>query len=189
MGKDLWTRREMLALTGAAGLAALGIAAPRRAGGPSAYQQKDLAKRPGRYLRLGEFSGPTAVDETKHLQDGAYHGDLTYREAGAIRCDLNTAIKLDGRRSYVEVSDSKNFSQPTSGRGLTVEVWVRPDALVFEGETNDPHIHWLGKGVTGQYEWALRFYSRESTRPNRISAYIWHPSGGVDPCAYLQEEL
>jgi len=189
MGKDLWTRREMLAMTGEAGLAALGIAASRSAARPSHYRQKVLAKQPVAYWRLGEFSGPTAMDETKRQQDGTYHGDPTYREAGAIRCDPNTAIKLDGRRSYVEVSDSKNFSQPTSGRGLTVEVWVRPDALVFEGETKDPHIHWLGKGVTGQYEWALRFYSRESTRPNRISAYIWNPSGGLGAGAYFQDTL
>ncbi|HMB28516.1 MAG TPA: LamG domain-containing protein [Blastocatellia bacterium] len=187
--KDQWTRREMLALTGAAGLASFGMAAHRCAALPSLYHQKVLAKHPVAYWRLGESGGSTAVDETKHGNDGTYQGDPTYREAGAIRCDQNTAVKLDGQRSYVEVSDSASFSQPTSGQGLTVEVWVRPDALVFAGETTDPHIHWLGKGVAGQHEWAFRFYSKESTRPNRISAYIWSPSGGLGAGAYFQDTL
>ncbi len=53
-------------------------------------------------------------------------------------------------------------------------------------------MHWLGKGTPGQYEWGLRFYSRDTTRPNRISAYIWnpgHPQGGEGAGAYFQDEL
>ncbi len=52
--------------------------------------------------------------------------------------------------------DSAVFSQPTSGLGLTVEVWMRPDVLIFPGQTADPYIHWLGKGMPAQFEWAMR---------------------------------
>ncbi len=184
-----WTRREWLAFTGAMGLAAVGIGIPLGAAERSKYQRSVLAKQPVAYWRLSEFKGPTAFDATKQGHDGAYLGTPVYREKGAIRCDTDAAIKLDGRRSYIEIPDAAEFSQPTSGQGLTVEAWVRPDTLLFEGETKDPHIHWLGKGEKGQYEWALRFYSKNSTRPNRISAYIWNSAGGLGAGAYFQEAL
>jgi len=161
---------------------------PKIPQGPD-YQRKVLTKHPVAYWWLGEPRGPTAFDAAKHGHDGTYHGTPRYGEVGAIKCDPNTAIKLDGYRSYIEVPSSKDVSQPTSGQGLSVEVWVRPDVLVFEGETEDPYVHWLGKGGTGQYEWALRFYSEESTRPNRISAYIWNPVGGLGAGAYFQDKL
>jgi hypothetical protein len=85
--------------------------------------------------------------------------------------------------------DSQSFSQPTSGAGLTVEVWMRPDALVFSGETDNPYVHWFGKGMSGMEEWGLRCYSQDTTRPIRISAYIWNPSGGEGAGAYFEDAL
>ena len=38
---------------------------------------------------------------------------------------------------------------------------------------------WLGKGEIDEMEWAFRFYSHESTRPNRISVYVWNADGGL----------
>jgi hypothetical protein len=97
---------------------------------------------------------------------------------------------LDGIGSYVEIACHKGFSQPTSGKGLTVEVWVRPDVLEFEGETTDPYIFWLGKGEPKQQEWAFRFYSSKSKDwPNRISAYIFNGEGGLGAGAYFQDKL
>jgi len=151
------------------------------------YSQKVLAKHPVGYWRLGEANGPTAVDVSKQGHDGSYHGATVFGETGATGDD--TAIKIDGRSSYVEIPDSVEFSQPTSGRGLTVEVWMRPDLLVFPGETSDPYIHWLGKGEAGRYEWGFRFYSHESSRPNRISAYIWNASGAEGSGAYFQDAV
>ena len=108
----------------------------------------------------------------------------------------NTAVQFTGM-NYVEIPDSADFSQPTSSNGLTVEAWMRPDALSFPGESSsestvNPYVHWLGKGVSKQYEWAFRFYSAEpsqdpAARPNRISAYIWSPTGGEGAGAYFQE--
>lgn len=89
----------------------------------------------------------------------------------------------------MEIPDHPDFSQPTSGKGMTVEAWLRPDALDCPGETQDPYIMWLGKGQKGQSEWGFRFYTRKSTRPNRISAYIFNPEGGLGAGAYFQDTL
>jgi len=200
-----FTRREALKLATLVGLDAMGDppiaraaddpkAIPRR--GRIAYQQAVLADRPIAYWRFGEASAPTAVDATGHGHDGKYHGHPTYGEVGAIEGDRNTAVGLHGH-DYVEIPDSVHFSQQESHAGLTVEVWMRPDALDFPGQTADPYVHWLGKGVAGQYEWGFRFYSLHkdpqhqllSARPNRISAYIWNPAGGKGAGAYFQDKL
>jgi hypothetical protein len=66
---------------------------------------------------------------------------------------------------------------------------MRPDILEFPGETSESLIHWLGKGEEEQQEWAFRFYSHNSARPNRISAYIFNPSGGLGSGAYFEDAL
>ena len=146
---------------------------------PSAYEKAVLLKKPVAFWRLGEANGPEILDKTSHRHIGTAHGSPRFKALGAIKGDRDTAIKFDGNNSYIEIPSHKNFSQPTSGNGLTVEVWVRPDLLEFDGETDDtqnPYIFWLGKGEPNQHEWALRFYSRKSAdRSNRISAYIFNP--------------
>jgi len=162
----------------------------------SAYRDAVLAKSPIAYWRLGETAGPTAADETGNGHDGTYLGNPTLGQPGAILGDSNTAVQFTGA-NYVEIPDSADFSQPTSTVGLTVEAWMRPDALSFPGEsspdsTQNPYVHWLGKGEPLQYEWAFRFYSAEpsqdpTARPNRISGYIWSPPGKEGAGAYVQE--
>jgi hypothetical protein len=152
------------------------------------YSDGVLAKGPVAYWRLGETEGPVAVDQTANAYNGTYFGNPTFGQDGAIHDDPDTAIGCNGG-DYVEIPDSMDFSQPTSGYGLTVEVWMRPDVLEFPGESSDPHVHWLGKGVANQREWALRFYSQNSTRPNRISAYLFNPAGREGAGAHFQDEL
>ncbi len=156
------------------------------------YSAVVLAKGPVGYWRLGESGASTAADASGSGNDGAYFGNPIFGEPGAIAGSANTAIGLHGFGSgdYVEIPDTDGalFSQPTSGAGLTVEVWMRPDALVFSGQTDQPYIHWLGKGEQSRYEWGLRFYSQDSTqRPNRISAYIWNAWGGEGAGAYFED--
>jgi Concanavalin A-like lectin/glucanases superfamily len=188
MEREHWSRREFLAVTGTAGLAALGVTTRLDAAAASNYKKKVLAKKPVAYWRLGEARGPNALDSTGHGHKGTYHGAPAFGQPGAIKGDTNTAINLDGNHSYVEIPSHKDFSQPTSGKGLTVEVWFRPDVLVFQGETGDtrnPYIHWLAKGGPGQREWALRLYSRDAKDfPNRISAYIFNPAGDLGAGAH-----
>jgi hypothetical protein len=202
-------RREALRLAAATGLVSvLGGSLVKAAGrahkqiGRSlAYRDHVLAKGPVGYWRLGEDAGPTAFDETPNAYDGGYFGSPTFGTPGAIAGDPDTAVQFNGT-DYVEIPDSTDFSQPTSGDGLTVEVWIRPDVLTFYGEIGgspDPYVHWVGKGdragSMGNREWALRFYSKYrrdgtlSSRPNRISAYIFNPSGGEGAGAYFQDDL
>jgi hypothetical protein len=47
-----WNRRELLAVAGAAGLAALGVTTPLAAGPASNYEKVVLAKKPVAYWRL-----------------------------------------------------------------------------------------------------------------------------------------
>jgi hypothetical protein len=208
------TRREALKLASAAGLASINTPLARAADEPQAvpkprlllYEQAVMADRPVAYWRLGERSGPVAVDVTKQGHDGTYHGQPTFGEPGALAHESDPAVGFHGA-DYVEIPDSVHFSQPESGRGLTVEVWMRPDVLDFPGQVaqpnGDPYVHWLGKGEPGQYEWGFRFYSlhkgpdskQPSSRPNRISAYIWNPTTPAGETsnegagAYFQDQL
>jgi hypothetical protein len=163
-----------------------------------AYRDAVLAKNPVAYWRLGESAGQKAFDETGNGNSGNYCGNPIYGQPGAINGDPNTAVQFTGA-DYVEMSDSASFSQPTSTFGLTVEAWMRPDSLHFQGQSTpgsgqNPYVHWLGKGTDGQEEWAFRFYSidpsqAKKARPNRISAYIWKPSGGEGAGAYFQNTI
>ncbi len=197
------TRRDVLRMAAAFGLArALRSPLGKTVeAGPAGKRSPDyssvvLAKGPVGYWRLGEAEGPTAADSSGNGYDGVYKGNPSFGEPGPIVNDPNTAIGCHGPASkdYVEIADpdSAAFSQPTSGLGLTVEVWMRPDALTFPGQTAQIYIHWLGKCVSGsgQCEWGFRFYSKDSPpplgRPNRISAYIWNPEGGEGAGAYFQ---
>jgi len=188
MDNGSMSRREMLAWCSACGLATMGLTRlPERRS--SEYHRLVLEKNPVGYWRLDEERGPTAHDSSSHHHDGTYVGSPAFRERGAIAGDADTAVALNGRRSYVEVPDHAQFSVSTSGHGLSVEVWMRPDAVLFTGQTEEHYIHWLGKGEPGQFEWGFRFYSRRSPRPNRLSAYIWNPDGGLGAGAYVQEAV
>jgi hypothetical protein len=173
----------------AAGLGAF-LATPRlSAAGLSRYRDRVLAKKPVGYWRLGEGGGTAVKDESGFNRHGAFHGRPALHQPGALSHDGDTSITLDGKASYVEVPDDPAFSIATSGQGLTVEAWMRPDALEFPGETKDPYLHWLGKGELPQSEWAFRIYSRASTRPNRVSAYSFNLAGGLGAGAYFQDAL
>src|SRR5947199_10418521 len=115
MRKEQWTRRQFLFVAGAAPMAFHQIIRPGNKASAN-YQQKVLEKHPVAYWRLGETKGRTAMDETGNGHKGTFYGNPIYGEPGAIRHDPNTAIKLDGHRSYVEIADDQQFSQPTSGR-------------------------------------------------------------------------
>ncbi len=95
---------------------------------------------------------------------------------------------FNGSTEYSQVPDLDSLSIVTSGY-LTVEAWIRPDVLDFPS-TSD-YIHWMGKGVSGQHEWALRMYNLNSTsgRPNRISDYAWNLAGGLGAGSYVQQPV
>jgi hypothetical protein len=196
---SIWTRRDMLAIAGASVLSALPGVAWARGASPtvaehSAYERAVLASAPRAYWRLDESRGPAARDAAGHDNEGRFVGRPNFAQKGAIAADPDRAVGLDGPRtkSYVEVRNRDDFSVATSGKGLTVEVWMRPDVLDFKGEAADRQgdfVHWLGKGEKGQYEWAFRFYSGRGQRPNRISAYVWNLDGKLGAGAYVEDRL
>jgi hypothetical protein len=155
------------------------------------YASTVLAKGPVGYWRLGEATGPTAADSSGKGRDGTYRATSTFGQLGAVAGDPNAALRCDSHL-YVEVPSSADFSQPTSGQGLTVETWLRPDLLDSPGQTDpsgDHYAHWLGKGDAGRYEWGFRFYPLRSSRPNRVSAYIWTPGKAEGAGAYFEGVL
>jgi hypothetical protein len=185
-GASVWT-----AWTGTAwaGRGPGGEEAPR-----SAYERAVLDSKPSAYWRLDETKFPRAADATGHDHAGHYVGHPLFGQTGAIVGDADRALGLDGphSKSYVEVPDSEAFSVASSGQGLSVEVWLRPDVLDFKGEEAKPpldYIHWLGKGEEEHFEWGFRFYRRQAERSNRLSAYIWNPDGKLGAGAYVEDHL
>jgi hypothetical protein len=188
-----YTRRALFEVIG---MTSIGVSfAGRALANSSTYSVRVLAKRPAGYWRFEEQSGTIAADASGQAHNGVYRGAVTLGQPGALQSEQDFAVGLNGTGAFIEVPSAAVFSQPTSGNGLTVEAWIRPDRLVFEGQTAERYIHWLGKGQPGEYEWGFRFYSQDSpTRPNRISAYIWNPTSAPGASnegagAYFQDEL
>jgi hypothetical protein len=157
------------------------------------YAQSVLAKRPVAYWRFDDH-GQGARDLTGHGHLGTYHGHVTFDQPGVLHGESSASVGLNGSDAFVEVPDSEAFSVSASSQGMTVEAWLRPDVLSFAGQTPQHYVHWLGKGDRGQFEWGFRFYSKDSPRPNRVSAYIWNPVGepgarNEGAGAYIQDPL
>jgi hypothetical protein len=151
------------------------------------YRLVVLNDGPVGYWRLGETNDASpAADETGNHRDGKYVNHPKFVSPGALAGDANGAIVLDGK-AYVEIPDDAAFSQPTSGKGLTVEVWMRPDRFDFPGVASDKeYIHWLGKGENGKQEWGFRLYNQDHPKfPKYVSAYIWNLGGGEGAGAHL----
>ena len=103
----------------------------------------------------------------------------------ALKHPGDKAVGFDGKGAYVEIPSNTAFSQPTSGRGLTVEVWLNPKSLEFKGETGDPYVYWIGKGEPGQYEWrcASTAVNRRAESHFRIYLQSIRRSGGRRVCS------
>lgn len=110
-------------------------------------------------------------------------------------------LLFDGIDDYVEVPNSPELGVAGQGQ-LTVSVWMKPATLYFPHTEGNGYVHWLGKGSRGlpdnQQNWAFRIYSKDTThlltpqekqrceaidpnvetRENRISFYIFPPTGG-----------
>jgi hypothetical protein len=100
------------------------------------------------------------------------------------------ALRFDGEDDYVEVPDSSDFSVPTTG-GLTIAVWMRPDAITFPKTEGSGYVHWLGKGTRQNQEWTFRMYSQPNAenRANRISFYVFNREGDRGIGSYFQDPV
>jgi hypothetical protein len=103
---------------------------------------------------------------------------------------------FNGAGQYLNVPSnaSQSMSVPTTGY-LTLEAWLRPDAngLQFPNGTPDGYVSPMGKcdySSPGICEWELRIYSTNNLenppRPNRLSGYVFNPTGGRGAGAYWQ---
>ena len=102
-------------------------------------------------------------------------------------------LKVTGVDSYVEITSIADYSIATTGE-LSVAALMRPDVLNFPRWEETGYGYWLGKGGSGEQEWAFRIYNRDDTtetrpRPNRISVYTFNPEGGLGVGSYFQDTL
>ncbi len=153
------------------------------------YSRCVLEDLPVGYWRLNELSHAASVqDEVCEQRVGAFVGQPKLGEPPAITRTANASITFSDE-SHIAIPSSPAFSIQTSGQGLSVEAWVRPDKLTFAGEYGKQYIHWLGKGVSGKMEWGFRLYSSDHLEcPKRISAYAWNPNGKLGAGDFYQDQ-
>lgn len=134
----------------------------------------------GSYL----FNGNTNDVSTSQLHGVSYGAELTEDRFGVS----NRAYKFNGINQYIQIPDADHFSINTTGK-LSISVWMWCEVLNFPKTQSDNYLHWMGKGVTGQHEWTMRIYNKESIRPNRTSCYAFNITGGLGAGTYVQEEI
>ena len=77
--------------------------------------------------RLGEASGPTAVEEVgtnANANNGTYtnFGPSDYGQPGLLTGDANTAVKFNGSTNYVDAGNDASLNGAWSG--ITMAAWV-----------------------------------------------------------------
>jgi Concanavalin A-like lectin/glucanases superfamily len=114
--------------------------------------------------------------------------------------NLNSAYQFDGINDYIEIADDDIFSLTTTG-ALSVSLWIQPighstttdGRILFNDTEGSGYAHFIGKGTSGQHEWAGRQYSADNTeipnRDNRISFYHFSPAGGLGAGSFSQEPV
>lgn len=90
---------------------------------------------------------------------------------------------FDGNRgSLITIPDDERYSQ-THANAITLACWICPLALNFrhtDGST-DQYVHIIQKAVTytSDAEWAIRLYNAQSSRPSRMSFYLFNAGSPV----------
>jgi hypothetical protein len=159
------------------------------------YDDAVLADGPTLYLPLSAAGlADSEADRVAPGRSGFYHGAVS----PTLMPNGDRAALFDGQDGYFEFPDAPDLSVPRTGI-LTVEAWLRPDALVFPKQEGSGYVHWLGKGELragnepDQMEWAARIYGSNNTddpwRGNRISGYAFNPDGGRGIGSYFQDPL
>jgi concanavalin A-like lectin/glucanase superfamily protein len=158
---------------------------------PSSYDRLILSEAPVLYLAMSTPEAGLEPDRTGRARSGTYlpAGSIP---ASAVLPNGDPCARFDGKAQYLEVPDADDLSVTTT-RKLTIEAWMRPDALEFPAKEATGYVHWMGKGESGQQEYVLRMYALTNTevpaRPNRISGYAFNLSGGLGSGAYFQDPV
>jgi hypothetical protein len=92
------------------------------------------------YWRLGDSSGPTAVDETGQ-HNGTYRSGTTLDVSGAILGDANTAVSFDGSTGKVTI--------PSLGpaAGFTIQGWTYLDPSAANNANGDNALYASTNGI------------------------------------------
>jgi hypothetical protein len=161
----------------------------------SLYDKAVVLDHPSAFLALSN-AGLTIpeIDRSNPAREGTYHHNVT---ATRMPNGDNAAV-FDGLGSYFEFGDAPDLSVPNTGI-LTIEAWLRPDALIFPVDEGSGYVHWMGKGELGggngpdQMEWAARMYGTDNTdnpwRGNRISGYAFNMEGERGIGSYFQDDI
>ena len=152
------------------------------------YDNVTLSLRPVLYLRLSPSRGKVEHNAAGPGLEGSYTRANTPR-AHRVLPNGSPVTLFDGR-TVLRVPAAAPLSLPTTG-ALTIQAWVRPEALTFRRTQGTGYVTWLGKGGPGENEYALRMYSLRNTegRGNRVSAYAFNPEGGKGSGSYFQDTL
>ena len=120
------------------------------------FSTQVLANQPVGYWRLGESSGPTAVNLGSSGTNGTYSGP-TLGAAGALSGDANTAADFDGLNDQVNVG-----TFDVAGTGLTLMGWFN----AYDFGTSDQRIisKALSTGTNQEQDhlWMLSTYQNGS---------------------------
>jgi len=88
------------------------------------YSTVVMDDNPNAYWRLGESSGPTAVDQTGN-HNGTYSGAVTLGQTGAIVNDSNTAVDFTNS-GVVNITNGTGLG---GTQALSIELWATADTL------------------------------------------------------------
>ena len=100
------------------------------------YSSLVMSKNPVAYWRLGEASGPTAIEEVGTgggINNGTYLNVAggSFAQPGLITGDANTAVRFNGSNSYVNAGSDASMEGAWSG--ITAMAWINADALPASG--------------------------------------------------------
>ena len=156
-------------------------------GGGGSYDAAVLADNPVGYWPLAD--GSNLADSSKPAAFPAGTPSATVLPSG------EPAVVFDGASEYAEIADDDAYSVTSTGQ-LTIEAWIRPDVVNFphteyssDGDIVYPLVKGENYGSSGDQEYVLRMYNQASSRPNRISGYLFNPDGGLGAGSYVQETI
>jgi Concanavalin A-like lectin/glucanases superfamily len=142
------------------------------------------------YVRVVRQDRPTALLQRTRDLMGGRRGAVVGAPKAARLPNGDPALDFNGRGQFARFADRSAFE--VSRRGvLTVEYWMRPDALQFSDEEGSGYVYVLGKGDPSRHEYYGRMYSKSNSesRPNRISGYSFNPQGGLGAGSYFQDSV
>ena len=84
------------------------------------YRAAVLADKPISYLRFGEKSGVLASDETGSGNTGDVNGAVVWGVPGALGSDKDTAVRLDGKTSLIDLGGKIDFAGTAP---FSLEIW------------------------------------------------------------------